>query len=162
MVSKTVESIPSSLSFLIANFQSFITIKLDSSNYFAWKSQIENALKANNLFPYLDGSIAIPASEIQDASGNNISNPEFVKWQTVDLMLLSCIMATLTPSILPHVVGSNYTFQVWAKLEAKYSILSQTHMLDLKKRLYSLKKTTSMEKYLDFVKELVQKLEASF
>ncbi|KAF7144913.1 hypothetical protein RHSIM_Rhsim04G0020900 [Rhododendron simsii] len=140
---------------------SFITIKLNSSNYFAWKSQIKNALKVNHLFSYLDGSVVIPASEIQDASGTKIPNPEFFKWQNVDRMVLLCIMATLTPSILPHVVGSNDTFQVWAKLEAKYSALSQTHILDLKKRLYSLKQTTSMDKHLDFVKELVQKLEAS-
>lgn len=63
--SHTAEYLPPSLTFLIANFQSFITIKLESSNYFAWKSQVENALKANSLFEYADGTIVIPPSEIQ-------------------------------------------------------------------------------------------------
>lgn len=159
--SQSAEYIPPSLAFLIANFQSFITVRLESSNYFAWKSQVENALKANSLFAYADGSFEIPSPEAQDASGNTIPNPAYSRWQTVDRMLLSCLMATLTPSILPHVVGSDHTFQIWSKLEEKYSVHSQTHILDLKRRLYNLKKTTSMEKYLDSVKELVQKLEAS-
>ncbi|KAF7114867.1 hypothetical protein RHSIM_RhsimUnG0073400 [Rhododendron simsii] len=158
---QAAEYLPASLTFLIANFQSFITIKLESSNYFAWKSQVENALKATSLFAFADGSYEIPPPETQDTSGNTIPNPNFVRWQTIDRMLLSCLMATLTPSILPHVVGSHHTFQIWTKLEEKFSVLSRTHILDLKKRLYSLKKTTSMEKYLDSVKEIVQKLEAS-
>lgn len=113
------------------------------------------------MFAYADGSFETPSPETQDASGNTIPNPAYSRWQTVDRMLLSCLMATLTPSILPHVVGSDHTFQIWSKLEEKYSVHSQTHILDLKRRLYNLKKTTSMEKYLDSVKELVQKLEAS-
>lgn len=159
--SHTAEYLPPSLTFLIANFQSFITIKLESSNYFAWKSQVENALKANSLFEYADGTIVIPPSEIQNESGNTIPNPAFFLWQTIDRMLLSCLMATFTPSILPHVVGSLHIFHVWSKLAEKYSVHSQTHILDLRKRMFNLKKTTSMEKYLDSVKELVQKLEAS-
>lgn len=121
--SHTAEYLPPSLTFLIANFQSFITIKLESSNYFAWKSQVENALKANSLFEYADGTIVIPPSEIQNESGNTIPNPAFFLWQTIDRMLLSCLMATLTPSILPHVVGSLHTFHVWSKLAEKYRFI---------------------------------------
>lgn len=160
-LSPSAEYLPPSLAFLIANFQSFITVKLESSNYFAWKSQVENALKANSLFEYTAGTLEIPPSEIVNESGTKIPNPAFILWQTIDRMLLSCLMATLTSSILPHVVGSLHTFQLWTKLEEKYSVHSQTHILDLKKRMYSLKITTSMEKYLDSVRELVQKLEAS-
>lgn len=161
MATSTAEYLPSSLSFLIANFQSFITIKIESSNYFARKSQIENALKVNCLFEYADGSLVKPPPKIQDDKGNKIPNLEFIQRQTVDRMLLSCLMATLAPPILPHAVGLLHTFEVWTKLEEKYSFLSHTHILDLKKCLYSLKKTTSMEKYLDSVKEIVQKLEVS-
>lgn len=154
-------SLPSSLSFLIANFQSFVTIRLETSNYFAWKTQVENALKANNLFEFVENSITIPPSLITDASGNKVTNPDFTRWTTIDRMLLSCLIATLTPSILPHIVGSEHTFQFWNKLEEKFSVRSHSHVHDLKRRLYSLNKTGSMEQYLDSIKEIVQKLAAS-
>lgn len=154
-------SLPSSLSFLIANFQSFITIRLESSNYFAWKTQVENALKANDLFDFVNGSVLAPVSYVLDASGNKVVNPEFTRWTTVDRMLLSCLIATLTPSILPHIVGSDHTSQFWNKLEEKFSLLSRSHIHDFKRRLYNLNKTGSMEQYIDSIKEIVQKLAAS-
>lgn len=154
-------SLPSSLSFLIANFQSFITIRLESSNYFAWKTQVENALKANNLFDFVENSTVIPVSHVLDASGSKIPNPEFHRWITIDRMLLSCLIATLNPSVLPHIVGSEHTFQFWNKLEEKFSLLSRSHIHDLKRRLYSLNKTGTMDQYLDSIKEIVQKLAAS-
>ncbi|XP_058195342.1 uncharacterized protein LOC131311786 [Rhododendron vialii] len=153
--------LPASLSFLVANFQSFITLKLETSNYFAWKTQVENALRATCLSEYIDGSVVIPTSHIVDTSGNTVPNPEFSRWNTVDRMLLSCLIATLTPPILPHVVGSDHTFQLWLKLEEKFSVLSRSHIHDLKRKLYSLHKTGTMETYLDSIKEIVQKLAAS-
>lgn len=159
--SSTTEYLPQSLTFLIANFQSFITIKLDSTNYFAWKTQVENALQANSLFDFASGSHEKPAAETLDTSGNKIPNPEYIRWNTVDRMLLSCLIATLTPAILPHIVGTRHTHQIWSKLEEKFSLLSRTHLMDIKRRIYSLKKTTSMEQYLDNIKGLLQKLEAS-
>lgn len=159
--SSSTEYLPASLSFLIANFQSFVTVKLDSSNYFAWKTQIENALIANSLFDYATGLVQVPDSEIEDPTGNKVSNPAFEKWGTIDRMLMSCIIATVTPSVLPHIVGSKRTCEVWTRLEEKFSSLSRTHIQDLKCRIYSLKKTTSMEQYLDSIKVLVQRLEAT-
>lgn len=103
----------------------------------------------------------IPTSHIVDTSGNKVPNPEFSRWNTVDRMLLSCLIATLTPPILPHVVGSDHTFQLWLKLEEKFSVLSRSHIHDLKRKLYSLHKTGPMETYLDSIKEIIQKLAAS-
>lgn len=75
----STEYLPPSLAFLIANFQSFVTVKLESSNYLTWKVQIENALKAIFLFEYASGTIDVPQPETLDASRNKISNPEFLK-----------------------------------------------------------------------------------
>lgn len=153
--------LPPTLAFLIANFPSFISVKLDNSNYFTWKTQVENALKANSLFEYADGSLGIPPSYVVDTSGNKNPNPTFEQWQIVDRMLFSCLIATLSPSVLPHIVGSTYLFQLWNKLEEKFNVLSRSHVHDLKRKLYSLNKTGTMEQYLDFIKEIVQKLAAS-
>lgn len=159
--SSSTEYLPQTLTFLIANFQSFISIKLDSSNYFAWKTQVETALRANSLFEFATGSHIVPSVETLDSAGNKIPNPDYVKWDIVDRMLLSCLIGTLTPSILPHILGAHHTCEVCSKLEEKFSSLSRTHVMDLKRRLYTVKKTTPMELYLDTIKGLLQKLEAS-
>lgn len=152
--------LPNSLAFLISNFQSFVTIKLENSNYFAWKTQIENALKATDLFGYVDGTVVIPPTHLVDSSGVKTLNPDLAQWNTIDRMLLSCLIATLTPSILPYIVGSEHTFPLLSKLEEKFSALSRSHVHDLRRRLFSLNKTGSMDSYLVSIKEIVQKLAA--
>lgn len=122
---------------------------------------MENALKANDLFCYADGSLGIPPLFVTDTSGTKIPNPEFEKWNVIDRMLFSCLIATLSPSVLPHIVGSTHLFELWTKLEEKFHILSRSHVHDLKRRLYSLNKTGSMEQYYDSIKEIVQRLAAS-
>lgn len=88
-------------------------------------------------------------------------NPQFAAWNTVDRMLLSCLVATLTPPILPHVVGSDHTHQLWMKLEEKFSLLSRSHIHYLRRKIYSLNKTGTMEQYLDYIKGIIQKLATS-
>lgn len=63
--STSSSTLPPSLSFFIANFQSFFTIKLESSNYFAWKTQVENALRANDLFEFVENTAIIPPSRLR-------------------------------------------------------------------------------------------------
>lgn len=89
MVNQATECLPPPLTFLIANFQSFITIKLENSNYF------ETAFKANCLFHYIDGSFEIPPSRLVDKCGNKIPNSAYKNWCTVDRMVLSCIIHLL-------------------------------------------------------------------
>ena len=156
-----ISHLPSSLTFLIANFQSFVTIKLESGNYFAWKTQIESALRANSLFQYVDGSFIIPPQFLVNESGVQNLNPEYENWLAIDRMLVSCVIATLSPSILSYINSIQHAFQIWKMLEGKFSALSRSHVHDLKRRLFHLKKNTSMEAYLDSIKEIVQKLSVS-
>ena len=57
--------LPAPFKFFISNLQSFITLKLDSSNYLAWRVQVETALSANNL---LDLLLNDNISETEDQS----------------------------------------------------------------------------------------------
>lgn len=118
-------------------------------------------MHSNSLFDFATSSHTVPSAETLDSLRYKIPNPDNVKWDIVDRMLLSCLIATLTPSILPHIVGTHHTCEVRSKLEEKFSSLSHTHVMDLKRQLYTIKKTTPMEQYLDTIKGLLQKLEAS-
>ncbi|KAL7230865.1 hypothetical protein ACSBR2_009199 [Camellia fascicularis] len=69
-------SIPSNLALLITNFSSFVTVKLDASNFSIWKNQVQNALRAKNLLGYVDGTLPCPPSVIKDSTGIEIPNPD--------------------------------------------------------------------------------------
>lgn len=76
--------LPPSLAFLVSNFHSLVTTKLDSTNYLLWRIQIENAMRANGYFDYLEGTIACPSSQIRDNNGNLVTNPDFLLWKLID------------------------------------------------------------------------------
>lgn len=59
MATRTV-TIPLSLAFVVSNFHSLVTVKLEASNYLLWKIQVENFMKANGFCGYLHGVIVCP------------------------------------------------------------------------------------------------------
>ncbi|GFS44988.1 hypothetical protein Acr_00g0093420 [Actinidia rufa] len=99
---------PSSLAFFVPIFQSFVTLKLDSTNYLLWKTQLKNALRANGLFfGYVDGSVASPPEKIINSSGEEVVNVKNTLWKLTDSKLLSYITATISVSTLPRArIGS--------------------------------------------------------
>lgn len=70
-------TIPPTLAFLVSNFTSLVNIKLDSSNYLLWKTQVENVMSANGFLGYLDGTVVCPSVQIRNANGETSANPEY-------------------------------------------------------------------------------------
>ena len=99
-------------------------------------------MKPSGYFGHLDGSIPCPPPE--QAS-------EFALWNLIDGHLLSCITATILVSVLPHVLGLTQTQFVWNTLETRFVSLSRSHVHDLKRKLFDLRKTTTMEVYIDLL-----------
>lgn len=153
-------TLPSSLAFLVSNFHSLVTIKLETGNYLLWKTQVINALRANGYISYLDGSIPCPAPTIRDSTNNSVSNPEFLLWTLIDNQLLSCVTASLSVATLPHVLGLTHVSQVWSSLEQRFNSLTKSHIHELKSRLYNVQKTGTMENYIDEIRNYKQRLEA--
>lgn len=159
--STTTMVIPPALAFLVSNFQSLVTIKLDSTNYLLWKTQIRNAMRANGFFDFLDGSNRAPSPQIVDACNNRVTNPEYTKWYLIDSQLLSCLTATLSATTLPLVLGFEHAYQVWQSLESRFNSLTRTHVHEYKRRLYNITKTGTMESYIDQIKDYANRLAAA-
>lgn len=87
-----------------------------------------------------------------------MDNPAFFMWKVIDGQLLRCITASLSVSILPLVLGLEYVGQVWQTLENRFNSVTRSHVRDLKRRLYNLKKTGTMETYLNQIKAYAQQL----
>lgn len=90
-----------------------------------------------------------------------VPNPAFAVWKLTDSQLLSCLTSSLSQSTLPYVLGLRHCFQVWTSLSNRYNSFSRTHVHELRDKMYNLKKTSTMEAYLDSVKDCAQKLEAA-
>lgn len=56
----TVVAIPPSLAFTMSNFHALVNVKLDGGNYLLWCIQIENVLRVNGYFEFLDGTHEVP------------------------------------------------------------------------------------------------------
>lgn len=154
-------NIPPSLVFLIANIHSFVTLKLDSHNYVLWRAQMEHALKANNFFGFVNGTIPCPASGASRTAEISVLEPDSTLWKIVDSQLVSCLIATLSATTLPLILGLEHAFQVWNALEHRFNSLSKTHVHDLRQQLYNVTKTTTLDAYFDIIKELSYKLAAA-
>jgi hypothetical protein len=85
-------SSPSPTSF-IPNFTQFISLKLDTSNYLMWQSQVLPVLRSNDLLGIADGSEPCPQRLLTDEQGQSTVNPEYTLWNRRDQFLLSWINA---------------------------------------------------------------------
>lgn len=154
-------TIPPTLAFLVSNFHSLVNVKLDGGNYLLWKTQIENVLNANGFLGYIDGSSVCPANQIRNSEGNLVTNPDYAMWKLIDRQILSCLTASLSQSTLPYVLGFDHASQVWESLAKRYNSLSKTHVHELRGKLYNLTKSSTMEVYIDTIKDCAQKLAAA-
>ncbi|GMP43064.1 hypothetical protein CsSME_00012575 [Camellia sinensis var. sinensis] len=157
--SSTSSSLPANLNLLISNLNSFITVKLDSTNFLIWRSQFENILRATNLLEFAIGSVPCPSLMITDSNGLEVLNPDRATWNKTDAHLLSCITATLTPIIFSSILHLQHSFEVWTALCKCFTMVSRSHIHQIKNRLTHLTKgSKSIEEYLTQIKELADQL----
>ena len=125
---------------LLSNITNLVSVKLDQTNYMLWKFQITSTLKAYKLLNVVDGSYPCPEMYNRDTNGNPILNSDFIQWDTKDQALISMICATLSPSALALVIGQKSAKGVWDTLEKRFTSLSRSNVLSLKRDLNSIKK----------------------
>ncbi|KAL8514365.1 hypothetical protein ACS0TY_013470 [Phlomoides rotata] len=67
----------------IAQLSHMIIIKLSSSNYLLWKSQVVTTLRSHILIQFVDGS-SMPPSYLIDDDGKTKPNPDYTSWSVKD------------------------------------------------------------------------------
>ncbi|KAG5597213.1 hypothetical protein H5410_038445 [Solanum commersonii] len=78
-----------------------LPVKLTSSNYLLWKTQFMPMIFACGLNHHIDGTTQIPPQFLDDTK----SNPAYTVWLREDQLVLSWIVASVSESILPQLVG---------------------------------------------------------
>uniref|UniRef100_A0A2N9FVX0 Uncharacterized protein n=1 Tax=Fagus sylvatica TaxID=28930 RepID=A0A2N9FVX0_FAGSY len=149
--------------FLLSNISTYVTVKLDHSNFLTWKFQITHILEAYSLLEYVEGFNTCPPRFLVDEFGAITTqvNSVYSQWQARDKALMSLISATLSPSAHSLIIGQSSAFGMWTVLLKRYTSVSRSNILNLKKQLHDVKKNTdTVTQYLQRIKESRDKLAA--
>lgn len=137
-----------------------VSIKLGEDNYLVWKQQALATIRGYKLQKFLLGSHAIPekfASAADEARGQ--FREEFLTWEQQDQLLLSWLLASMSESMLTRMVGCEFSYQIWDKLESFFSSQTKAKVLQLKTQLRNLKKgSVSVNEYLLKLKKIIDSL----
>lgn len=54
---------------------------VDDGNFLAWKKHVLLVVKTHHLHGFLDGTVQVPVSTVQDESGASVENLEFAQYE---------------------------------------------------------------------------------
>lgn len=83
-----------------------ITVRLDRENYLLWKAHVVPTLHSFELIGYIDGTCTAPSKMIPAATADAepVPNPAYAEWFRRDQLVLSALLASLTPETIGQVL----------------------------------------------------------
>ncbi|XP_075666058.1 uncharacterized protein LOC142635884 [Castanea sativa] len=136
-----------------------VTIKLSSSNYLLWKSQLLPLLESQGLLGHVDGTLVPPP--LFDPPTSQTPNNKHLAWKAADQRLLSLLLSSLTEEAMAEAVGLSTSREVWTALENTFSHRSKAREIRLKDDLQLMKRgTRSVTAYARAFKALCDQLHA--
>jgi hypothetical protein len=117
-----------------------VTIKLSSSNYLLWKSQLLPLLESQSLLGHVDGTLVLPPPF--DPPTSQTPNPKHLAWKATDQRLLSLLLSSLTEEAMAEAIGLSTSREVWTALENTFSHRSKAREICLKDDLQLMKRGT--------------------
>lgn len=100
-------------------------ITLNDDNLFSWKAQFFAMLKDYRSMPYIEGKVKIVEGFAEEQH---------------DQLILSWLLTSISPSILPQVASLTTSTEVWESLHDMHTSVSKTHLLHLRFQLQQIKK----------------------
>jgi hypothetical protein len=138
MASNSSDSSPTLLPF--NTMIHMVTIKLSSSNYLLWKSQLLPLLDSQSLLGHVDGTLVPPPPF--DPPTSQTPNSSHLAWKATDQRLLSLLLSSLTEKAMAEAVGLSTSHEVWTALESTFSHRSKAREIRLKDDLQLMKRGT--------------------
>ncbi|XP_034213029.1 uncharacterized protein LOC117625604 [Prunus dulcis] len=122
------------------------------------------AASTSNLLGLINGTDSCPTQYIPNLENplRTIVNPEFLHWFKKDQTCKIWIHSSLSESILPYIVGSSTSQDLWLTLEKRFAAITRSHLLQLKARIQNPKKgSLPMLDYLQLIKHTADSLAAA-
>ncbi|KAB2626772.1 hypothetical protein D8674_020390 [Pyrus ussuriensis x Pyrus communis] len=141
-----------------------LTIRFGEHNYTKWSFQFKSVLKGYKLFDHFDGSAPCPSKFVvsTEIGVTKELTVAFQDWETIDLSLLSLLIATLTDDVIECVIGCKTAAEAWTNLEERFASVSRIGVNHLKTELHTVQKGgDSMDKCLLRIKSIRDQLMAA-
>lgn len=124
--------------------------KLIEGNYESWRMQMKSILVFNDLWGYVDGTIARPTSGNEEAA-----------WKTKDEKALALITLSISTNELGHIRRTTTSKSAWDELERVHSSQGPVRKAFLYRQLYNTKKDEkqTMMQYINDFQSKVNLLE---
>ncbi|KAF6149562.1 hypothetical protein GIB67_003710 [Kingdonia uniflora] len=143
------------------NIANFVSLKLKSTNYLLWETQVLSLIESQDLLGFITGKTTQPEPEINDDNGEKILNPDLLALVRTDRLVKAWITATISEEALGTVVGITTSNDVWNALANAYSQNSQAREFELLFKLQEKKKdSTPLYVYLTEFKSTCDQLNA--
>ncbi|KAL4363679.1 hypothetical protein GQ457_04G018030 [Hibiscus cannabinus] len=127
---------------------------LETQTFANKRQQVVLTIRGLGLEGFMDGSIPVPSKIARNRGGEEVPNPLYMQYIKQDSSLASWLLSTVSPHILPQLMGSETTAGIWKTITDKYSKLSTTKVMNFHCRLRSMKKgTQSVTKYAMVIKQ---------
>ena len=141
---------------------SLISIKLTSTNYLMWRTQILHLARSLGVVHHLqDGKT--PAAEMEDDKGNKSPNPVHATWINNDGLIISWIFGTIKEEMQSSVLEAESTtaYQIWTSLEEQLLPITVEKEGLLKNMIVTSKKgSRTLDEYLKEFKSICDNLAA--
>ncbi|KAF9614436.1 hypothetical protein IFM89_018581 [Coptis chinensis] len=126
------------------NVANFVSLKLSSTNYLLWETQVLSLIESQDLLGFVTGDTIPPYTKITDANNTNIiPNPDLAAWTRTDRLVKAWITATISEEALGVVVGLKTSHDVWSALQNAFSQGSQAREFELLLKLQEKKKDST-------------------
>ena len=124
-------------------------LKLTVTNYQSWHTQWYSLLIGYDFLKLVEVPLPIDLDK---------SSYQFRQ----DQLLRSALIASLSPDIVPYVVGEKTSYDVWNTLQKTYAKPSQARIMSLRESLFLTKKgTMSITEFLQKIKSITTTLAAA-
>ncbi|CAN6681140.1 unnamed protein product [Malus baccata var. baccata] len=153
-----------SSSFKVENLLGMFIIKLRDDNFVKWAFQFQSVLKGYKLFGYFDGTIGCPPKYVVSTESGISSEitSGYIEWESMNMALLSLLLATLTDEAMKYVLGYHTACEAWNNLVDRYASVSKSRVNHLKIELHTIQKGTYIvDKYLLRLKTIRDQLTAA-
>ncbi|KAK6119358.1 hypothetical protein DH2020_046899 [Rehmannia glutinosa] len=137
-----------------------ISIQLDRSNYFFWRTQILSNVRAHAFDGMLFGA-APPQPSPSSSNGVTDSSMDVqaLHWHRRDQFLFSWLLSTISETMLGHVSRCTSSAELWSVLESLFHTQSKARVMHLRNLLLNTKKGDStIEEYFLKMRSIVDNL----
>ncbi|KAF8378637.1 hypothetical protein HHK36_029986 [Tetracentron sinense] len=133
-----------------------ITARLTPTNFPSWHAQFESLLLGYNLYGYVDGTHTCPP---QPTTTDAAATTAYQLWFRQDKLILSAILTSISPAVIPLIATSKTSHQAWTKLTKLYASRSRTRVMQLKEDLTLTQRgTRTITEYVHSVKTIADEL----